>query len=64
MDKTSRIMESLWELIGQRVKWSANITSKENELTVTLINGKEGKQFRGIDEKLIESEIRQFIHLF
>ena len=63
MNKTSRMMQFIWEFIAQRAKWSANVTLKENELTVTLINGKRGKQFRCIDENIIKSEISQFLQL-
>lgn len=61
MNKASRMMNFIWDLIGQKTKWSANITFKENELTVTLINGKRGRQFRCIDENVLKSEIKEFV---
>ena len=63
MEKTSRMMQFIWEFIAHKAKWSANVTLKENELTVTLMNGKQGKQFRCIDENILKTEISQFMQL-
>jgi hypothetical protein len=63
MEKTSRMMQFIWEFIAHKGKWSANVTTKENELTVTLINGTIGKQFRSIDESLLKSQISSFLQL-
>lgn len=53
----------VWDLTGKKSRWSANVTAKENELTVTLLCGKIGRRFRSIDENLLKSEISSFLEI-
>jgi len=61
--ETSRMMSFLWDKIVKKSTWSANITTKENELIVTLKRGKIGKTFTNSDEMLLKSEISSFMQL-
>lgn len=63
MSKSSRMMEFLWDVIGNNKRWSANITCEGNELIVSILSAKFGKTFRHYDLNTMKHDIKSFLQL-
>lgn len=59
MENVAKIVPLLWEIVGRNKKCAVNVTSKENEIIVSIWSGRRWKRFKGIDAFDIASDIRQ-----
>jgi hypothetical protein len=59
MEHIAAVMPLLWEIISRNKKCSINVTSKENEIIVSIWSGRRWKRFKGIDACGLASDIRQ-----
>lgn len=63
MEHVTKIVPFLWELVGRNKRYSANVTTKENEITVNILRGKRSKFFRNPDAGSLMADIRKSFRL-
>lgn len=63
MENVAKIMPLLWEVIGLNKGCSVNVTTKENEIIVSILNGRRWKRFKNNDALILMSDIRQSFSL-
>jgi hypothetical protein len=46
MEHVTKIMPALWNVLGRNKKCSINVTTKENEILISILSGKKWKRFK------------------
>ena len=60
MEKITKIMTTIWEIVNKNNKFYANICTIDGEIRVSIISGKKKmKRFIGNDENIIIDNIKQ-----
>ncbi len=63
MEHFTKIVPFLWEILGRNKKGAVNVTTKENEIIVSIWSGRRWKRFKNINPDLLITDIRQSYQL-
>lgn len=63
MENIAEVIRLLWEIIGSNKICSVNVTSKENEIIVSILSGRRWKRFKNQDPSMLMADIKQSFHL-
>lgn len=58
MEYVTKIVPLLWEIVGKNKKSAVNVTTKENEITISILTGRKWKRFKNINFDILLTDIR------
>lgn len=57
MENVAKVMPILWGIIDRNKKCSINVTSKDNEISVSILSGRKWKRFKNKNTSMLINEI-------
>lgn len=63
MDEIASLVPRLWDMAKNHTIFSVNLTSKEDEITISILKGKRWRRFKNKDANKLLEDIEQSLLL-
>jgi hypothetical protein len=61
MEFITAIKPIIWKIIDKKKKYAVNVSSLDNELTVSILSGRKTKRFTNKDSAIVLSQLEKYL---
>lgn len=58
MEQVAKILPFLWQILGKQKKSKINVTTRENEIIVSILTGRKVKRFKNNNLDILIRDLR------